>query len=113
MAKLLIESNAEINIADNRGATPLHRAASKGNLEIVKLLMTFKQDLKIDAMDSYGNTPLHLACEEDRQDEALILVRHGARLDVRNKDKRTPLDLCTTFLHRLLSTQFPKLFEGL
>lgn len=73
--------------------------------------MAHKEDLKIDAMDSYGNTPLHLACEEDRQDEAILLVQNGAKLNIRNKDRRTPLDLCTTYLHRLLSTQFPSLHD--
>lgn len=109
---MLLDNGADINIADNRGATPLHRAASKGNLEIVKLLVSYKGNLKIDTKDNYGNTSLHLACEEDRQDEAVILVRNGAKLDVPNKELRTPLDLCTSFLHRLLSTQFPNLFEG-
>lgn len=110
---MLLDNGADINIADNRGATPLHRAASKGNLEIVKFILSFKEDLKVDATDFYGNTPLHLACEEDRQDEAVLLVQAGAKLDVNNKERRTPLDLCNTYLYRLLTMQFPHLFENM
>lgn len=35
----LVENSADINIADKRGATPLHRAASKGNVEVLKFLL--------------------------------------------------------------------------
>lgn len=44
---LLIEKGADINIYDKRGATPLHRAASKGNNEIVKLFLEQEKNLKI------------------------------------------------------------------
>lgn len=48
----------------------------------------------IDQEDIYGNTALHLACEEDRQDEAKILVSNGASLKTKNKEEKTPLDYC-------------------
>ncbi|KAK9758967.1 Ankyrin repeats (3 copies) [Popillia japonica] len=95
IVQLLLDNSADINIADVRGATPLHRAASKGNLTTVKILLKYKDKLKIDNRDIYGNTALHLACEEDRTDEAKLLIEHGASLDVRNLDKNTPLDLCS------------------
>lgn len=92
-------------------ATPLHRAASKGNLEIVKLLTSYKNDLQIDKRDLYGNTALHLACEEDRQEEAMELLRFGASIELTNKERKTPLDLCNTYLHRLIITKFPHLLK--
>lgn len=46
-----------------------------------------------DARDAFGNTALHLACEEDRQEEAKLLVANGADTSTSNKEKRTPLDL--------------------
>jgi ankyrin repeat protein len=39
IAKILIESGAEVNVVDNEGWTPLMRAALNGNREIVKLLI--------------------------------------------------------------------------
>ena len=56
VSELLLDHGADPNISDENGATPLHRAASKGNLEIVKLLLQF--NCRIDAMDRQGNTPL-------------------------------------------------------
>ncbi|KAG8040609.1 hypothetical protein G9C98_002605 [Cotesia typhae] len=90
----LVENSADINIADKRGATPLHRAASKGNVEVLKFLLA-QEGLNIDAQDIYGNTALHLACEEDRQQEAKLLVAHGASLEVTNKERKTPLELAS------------------
>lgn len=99
---MLIENGADINIADKRGATPLHRAASKGNLSIVKLLLEHGDKLKVNVRDAYGNTPLHLACEEDRQEIAKLLVDNGADLEIKNKEEKTPLDLSSPALVKLL-----------
>ncbi|KAH0540617.1 26S proteasome non-ATPase regulatory subunit 10-like isoform X1 [Cotesia glomerata] len=98
----LVENSADINIADKRGATPLHRAASKGNVEVLKFLLS-QEGLNIDVQDIYGNTALHLACEEDRQQEAKLLVAHGASLEVENKERKTPLQLASGSLARQLT----------
>ena len=37
----------------------------------------------------------HLACEEDRGEEAKLLVEHGAKLDLLNKEEATALDLAS------------------
>lgn len=102
IAKYLLEHNADINIADVRGATPLHRAASKGNLSTLKLLLQYLPNLTVDCKDYYGNTPLHLACEEERTEEAKLLVQHGADLNNRNRASQTPLDLCSLGLAKTL-----------
>lgn len=51
----------------------------------------------------YGNTALHLACEEDRQQEAKLLVTHGANFELTNKERKTPLDLASDSLSRQLT----------
>ena len=55
---MLLANHADVNIVDQRGATPLHRAASKGNMTVLKLLLECGAQLNINAKDSYGNTPL-------------------------------------------------------
>ena len=40
-----------------------------------------------------GKNFRHLACEEDRLEEAKLLIIHGGRLNIQNKAKQTPLDL--------------------
>ncbi|KAL0105919.1 hypothetical protein PUN28_015976 [Cardiocondyla obscurior] len=98
----LLEKDANVNIADKRGATPLHRSASKGNIAIVELLVESGKKLNIDQRDAYGNTALHLACEENRVEEAKLLTAHGADLTITNKERRTPLDFASPGLARQL-----------
>jgi len=43
----LLEKDADVNIADKRGATPLHKSAWEGNIAIVKLLIKSGKKLKI------------------------------------------------------------------
>lgn len=45
----------------------------------------------------------HLACEEDREAVACILIKAGANTEIENKDKKTPLDLCTQKLKNTLN----------
>jgi len=58
IVRYLLSRDADVDIADNRGATPLHRCASKGNISVLKLLLDSGPRLHVDAKDSYGNTPL-------------------------------------------------------
>lgn len=99
--EMLIQNGANINIMDKRKATPLHRAASKGDSSIVSLLLK-EEELNVNISDAYGNTPLHLACEESNTPVAKLLMQHGASIDVKNKEEKTPFDLLTPEMRRIL-----------
>lgn len=103
IVKLLLENDAFVNNKDVLRATPLHRAASQGRIQIVELLLNSNQNLEIDAQDSTGCTPLHLACEEGRDQVCVMLVQvGGAKLDIQNVEKKTPLEYCSPPLRKTL-----------
>ncbi len=103
----MLEFGAEINALDRYGSSALHRAASKGNMKILDLLLNTK-GINVNIADSEGNTPLyslrfllhfdrflckikfqinkrHLACEEQRIEAAKQLLKHGANPHIKNK----------------------------
>lgn len=83
-----------INMKDNNGCTPLHRACSSGLSEIVELLLkngaTFSED-------KHGLTGLHFACLNGNENVALILIRYGAKVNQIDKYGNTPLHLACSF----------------
>ncbi|KAJ1364062.1 hypothetical protein KIN20_024059 [Parelaphostrongylus tenuis] len=89
---LLLGAGADPNASDKYGATPLHRAASQGHDRIVHMLLA-QPNIRVDVKDSEGNTPLFVACEEDREDAAIALVRKGADPLVQNKEEKCALDV--------------------
>lgn len=104
ICEILIEKGADINIEDFRGYTPLHIAASKGILSIVKFLVD-RNDTNIDVRNIFGCTPLHLACEEHKGEVAVLLVEHGANIKIKNMYNKTPIDLCSSQLATLLKNK--------
>jgi ankyrin repeat protein len=71
--------------------TPLHRAAKKGDLAKVQMLIARGADL--NARDDRGRTPLYLAAQAGHKDVIEILARCGARVDSADNYGSTPMAL--------------------
>ena len=44
IAEILLENGSDVNVGDKYGSTPLHRAACKGLVKMVKLLLSYNAD---------------------------------------------------------------------
>ena len=95
--KRLIKAKSDLNVFDNRGRTPLHRAAmnepgfrndTSFNPKIMQLLIDAGVDPNIK--DKHGETPLHYAADADPYATAL-LIKHGAEVNAVSSDGSTPL----------------------
>jgi ankyrin repeat protein len=77
MARLLIDSGADVNIRNEEGYTPLHWAAGEGQKELVVILIVHGAD--VNALNKRGWTPLRWAEAQSQKEIARILVAAGGR----------------------------------
>jgi uncharacterized protein len=80
MSKLLSEVNLDARLASD-GETALHRAASRGHLQAVTLLLN--RGAQVDAADGEGVTPLVLAAYRGQTDVVKLLLDRGAFVNAR------------------------------
>ncbi len=97
--RLLKEDSKRVNARTPGGATPLLRAAIRGQSAVVKILVENGADVNLAQGD--GWTPLHAAvC--DGNDAAHIeitrlLLEHGAKMEAPQQAGLTPLHVATPF----------------
>jgi ankyrin repeat protein len=73
----LVKAGADVNIADNRGRTPINYAAVHGYDDCVALLVAY--DVDINIADKDGNTPMKLALENGHEKIVKLLKHVEAR----------------------------------
>ncbi|MEH1793746.1 ankyrin repeat domain-containing protein [Nostoc sp.] len=79
IVELLITSGASVDVVDDSGETPLHKASFKGHQDVVKLLIT--NGAQIDAKASDGCTSLYLAAWDQHREIAQLLLDYGAVME--------------------------------
>eukprot|EP00293_Proteomonas_sulcata_P010084 CAMPEP_0184309344 /NCGR_PEP_ID=MMETSP1049-20130417/17535_1 /TAXON_ID=77928 /ORGANISM="Proteomonas sulcata, Strain CCMP704" /LENGTH=446 /DNA_ID=CAMNT_0026622219 /DNA_START=21 /DNA_END=1361 /DNA_ORIENTATION=- len=85
------DDDRDINVLSRNygAATALHHAASMGEMEAVRQLLSL--GASIDARNAYGGTPLHYAVYWGFWQVSEVLLENGAHIDAVNECLWTPL----------------------
>jgi Ankyrin repeats (3 copies)/Ankyrin repeat len=90
----LVETKADVNLAQSNGCSPLMIASQEGHVKIMEVL------LKAGANPGYhalkGNTALYVAVTHSNIQAAELLLDYGADLFVKNHKGQTALDIGNT-----------------
>lgn len=92
--------NAEFDVPDYDGRSPLHWAAFKGHTDTIRLLLF--RDARQERQDKEGCTPLHWAALGGNVEACTILVLAGTKQELQMKDNAglTPVQLASDKGHR-------------
>lgn len=91
MCELLIDHGADVNLASKDFASPLHQAANRGMLQLLRLLL--RKGADVNAADEAGWTPLMLAVRTNKLAAVQALLDAGADAAARNSQGATALHL--------------------
>ena len=97
-ALLLSNHGADINLRDNWGKTPLHRATCNGHEAIVKLLLDKGADINLQD-DWLFWTPLHWAASKGHEAIIRLLLDKGTDINLKNNLGYTPLHWAASLGH--------------
>jgi ankyrin repeat protein len=111
MMRILLDAKADVTLTQKSGNTPLMLCAgavSAGNSEdtpervsqdeaLAAIRLALDAGVDVNAQNATGDTALHTAATSGGGQPAIIrlLVERGARLDMKNKADRTPLDVAS------------------
>jgi uncharacterized protein len=105
VVKVLLAKGADVKLTTKFGMTPVMAAAGLGTKEedttgrkkteaeaIASINLCLDAGADVNALDNQGDTALHGAAQKGYDEVVQFLVDHGAKLDVKDKRGRTPLD---------------------
>src|SRR5262249_9280922 len=107
LMRMLLDAGADPKLTLKDRTTPLMIAAAGGavvgayaiaipvtedsSIEAIKLCL--ERGVDINAFNTSGTTALHSAVQRGAEKVVRYLADHGAKLDMKNKQGRTPLDI--------------------
>jgi hypothetical protein len=86
---LIAEYPEHVNARGGKEMTPMHVAASRGHVNILRLLQWHGAD--VGSRNKYGEIPLHGASWNGKVEAGQCLLDLGADINARNEDDWTPL----------------------
>ena len=93
MARLLIESGADVNGVDPRKNTPLHETSNGAGVRgLIPLLVN--AGAHVNARNWRRVTPLHNACRRGSLTNARALLSRGAHIDALDTNRESPIFRC-------------------
>ena len=91
IVKQHLADGVDINLKDEVGFTPLHKAVQSRSIGMVDVLVAEGAD--VNAKDRSGMTPLFLTVFLPSKEIAELLIKNGADVNTKDGRGRTPLDL--------------------
>lgn len=76
MLNQVLEMEADVNVTDTNGWTPLHHAAQYGELEAITSLI--KRGASVHIFSNKGYFPIHVAALNNQSKAIKLLVEYGA-----------------------------------
>ena len=85
----LLREDADVDVRDNYGTTPLRWVSKQSHLKMVHVLVEHGAD--VDSRDHYNCTPLHWAAHQGHPEVVRFLLGHDVDADARDDDNHSPL----------------------
>jgi len=89
--KMVSQRRVDLNFTLERGRTPLMIASQRGQMKVIKYLVS--QRVNLDARDPDGTTALMLAVHRGHSDVVAFLVQKGANATLRRDDGDRAIDI--------------------
>ena len=100
----LVNRKADVNQAQSaQGWTPLGLAASKGHVEVARILLDLG-NASVDTANVFGETPLMLAADSGNDDMVNLLIKRKASMDEVSRDGLTAFQIARKRGHKVVAS---------
>jgi cytohesin len=97
IAQLLVARGSDLNAQNRQRETPMHKAVSNNNLDVVRMLISAGAKIP-DTPET--DTALHVAARLGYTDMARVLLDNGVDPNITDERSRTPLHVAVSEGHR-------------